>query len=77
MQLDQSTFFTTATILLFIKIAILVLLFLYIIFSLVIVRQVNLMSKTLITPVAPIVKALAIFNAGFAIAFFVLALGSL
>lgn len=77
MQLDQSTILGATTLLLVIKFAILVLLFLYIVFSLVIVRQVKLMSQTLITPIAPIVKALAIFNAGFAIAFFVLALGSL
>lgn len=72
-----SPFFGAIAVILLIKYGILVLLFLYIIFSLIVVRQVSLMSKALITPVGPIVKALAIFNAGFAVAFFVLAIGSL
>ena len=62
---------------LFVKIAILILLALYIVFSLIIARQVDLMAKTLITPVSPIVKAVSIVNIGFAIGFFVLALGIL
>jgi hypothetical protein len=59
------------------KIGILTLLVLYVIFSLVIVRQVDLMSRTLRTPISPIVKALAFINAGFSIAFLVLAFGNL
>lgn len=77
MPIDTSTIIGTDAILFVIRISIFVLLFLYIIFSLIIVRQVNLMNKTLMTPVSPIVKALAVFNAGFSIAFFALALGSL
>lgn len=61
----------------FIKFAILLILIFYAIFALLIVRQVDLMSKTLITPVSPIVKAIAIIHAGFAIGFFVLAFGLL
>ncbi len=67
----------TIGIILLIKYGILTLLFLYIIFSLIVLRQVSLMSKSLMTPVGPVVKALAIFNAGFSVAFFILALGSL
>lgn len=59
----------------FLRITIFIILFLYIIFSLLIVRQVSIMSRTLITPVSPVVKAFAIIHAGFAIAFFVLVIG--
>lgn len=61
----------------FIKAAILIFLFLYAIFALLVVRQVDLMSKTLITPVSPIVLAISIIHAGFSIGFFVLAAGVL
>lgn len=61
----------------FLKISILIILFLYTIFALLIVRQADLMGKTLITPVSPLVKAIAIIHAGFAIAFLVLAFGIL
>ena len=49
----------------------------YAIFALLIVRQVSLMSQTLITPVSPYLKALAIINAGLAIGFIILAIGLL
>lgn len=71
------TIFDSATLLAFIRIAILLILFFYAIFALLILRQVDLMNKTLITPVSPIVKAIAIVNVGFAIGFFVLAFGIL
>ena len=61
----------------FIKYAILIILFFYAIFALLIIRQVDLMSKTLITPVSPLVKAVSIIHAGFALGFFVLAFGLL
>ena len=61
----------------FVKIAILTLLFFYTIFALLIVRQVDLMSKTLITPVSALVKAISIIHSGFAVGFFVLAFGLL
>lgn len=56
-----------------------VLLFLvfYAIFALIIVRQVNLMSKTLITGVSPFLKAFSILHAGFAIGLIILAWGIL
>ncbi len=57
--------------------AILLILIFYAIFSLVIVRQVDLMSKTLITNISPLVKAFAILHAGFAIALIFLAWGIL
>ncbi len=62
---------------LIIRISITIIIFLYAIFALIIVRQVDLMSKTLITPVSPIVKAIAIVHAGFAVGFALLAFGIL
>lgn len=59
------------------KIAILVIFIFYAIFALLIVRQVDLMGKTLITPVSPLVKALAIIHAGFAIGSIILSIGLL
>lgn len=56
---------------------ILIILVLYAIFALIIVRQVDLMAKTLITPVSPVVKAISIVHAGFAIGFIILAVGIL
>ncbi|TSC63816.1 MAG: Uncharacterized protein G01um101493_325 [Microgenomates group bacterium Gr01-1014_93] len=61
----------------FIKIGILIILFFYAIFALLIVRQTDLMSKTLITSVSPIVLAISIVHAGFAIGFFILSIGVL
>ncbi len=61
----------------FIKTSVLIILFLYAIFALLIVRQVDLMAKTLVTPVSPIVKGISVIHAGFAIAFVVLFLGVL
>lgn len=75
MPITQSTIIFDLV--LFVKIAILIILLLYVIFSLIIARQVDLMVKTLITPVSPIIKAISIVNIGFAIGFFVLAIGIL
>lgn len=61
----------------FFRLAILLILIFYAIFALLIVRQVDLMSKTLITPVSPIIKAVSILHAGFAIGFVLLAYGIL
>lgn len=69
--------FSSQAVLVFLKAAILIILIFYAIFALMIVRQVDLMSKTLITPVSPIVKAISIVHAGFAIALIVLAWGIL
>lgn len=57
--------------------AILIILSFYAIFALIVVRQVDLMSKTLITGMSPVVKALAIIHAGVAIGLIVLAWGML
>lgn len=57
--------------------AILLILIFYAIFSLIIVRQVSLMSRTLTTGIAPFVRSFAIIHAGFAIALIILAWGIL
>ncbi len=59
------------------KIAILIILVFYAIFALIVIRQVDLMSKTLITKVSPILKAFSIVHAGFAIGLIILAFGIL
>ncbi len=59
------------------RIGIYILVIFYAIFALVIVRQVTLMTKTLITPVSPIVKAISIIHAGFAIGLAVFIMGTL
>lgn len=69
--------FESEPVLLFTKLIILLILLFYAIFALLVVRQVNLMSKTLITKVSPYVKALSIIHAGFAIGFIILAWGML
>ncbi len=57
--------------------AILLLLIFYAIFSLIIVRQVDLMGKTLITGISPFVRAFSIVHAGVAIGLVVLTWGIL
>lgn len=64
-------------IMVFLKVAILLILAFYAIFALIVVRQVDLMSKTLITEVSPILKAFSIIHGGFAIGLIVLAWGIL
>lgn len=64
-------------ILIFAKGAILLILIFYAIFSLIIIRQVDLMSKTLITRISSLVKGIAIVHAGVAIGLIVLAWGML
>lgn len=59
------------------KIIVLLLLSFYAIFAFVVVRQVNLMSQTLITPVSPVVKAISLFNFGFSLGLIVLSFGLL
>lgn len=59
------------------KWVILLILVFYAIFALLVVRQVELMSNTLITRVSPILKALSILHAGFAIGLIILAWGLL
>lgn len=69
--------FNFEAILVFVKAAILLILIFYAIFALMIVRQVDLMSKTLITKVSSILKAFSILHAGFAIGLIILAWGIL
>ena len=69
--------FESEAVLVFLKTAILIILAFYAIFALMIVRQVDLMSKTLITEVSPILKAFSIVHAGFAVGLIVLAWGIL
>lgn len=68
-------FFESIFILDFLRVSIYTILFMYVIFALLIVRQVGIMSRTLITPVSPIVKAFAIIHAGFAIGFLLFIIG--
>ncbi len=60
-----------------VKYVILLILIFYAIFSLMVVRQVDLMSKTLISPISPVVKAFAIIHTGVAIGLVILAWGVL
>ena len=69
--------FESSAVLLFIKAVTLIILVFYAIFALMIVRQVDLMSKTLVTKVSPYVLALSIIHAGFAIGLILLAWGLL
>lgn len=49
----------------------------YFVFSLAVLRQVNLMTETLITELGPVMRAGAIVHAGFALAIMVLFIGLL
>ena len=74
MPANTVDFLNNSYVLFFGKSAILILLVLYAIFALLIIRQVDLMGKTLITGIAPIIKILAIVHALFAIGLIFLAL---
>jgi len=63
--------------LVFLKGAILLILVFYAIFALTVVRQVDLMSKTLITTVSGVLKGFSILHAGVSIALIILAWGIL
>lgn len=65
--------FNSPGFLLFLKFTTLIILAFYTIFALMIVRQVDLMAKTLITPVTAVVKLLSIIHAVFAIGLVVFA----
>lgn len=77
MPITQSNLFNFEAVLIFAKGAILLILIFYAIFALLIVRQVDLMNKTLITQVSPILKAFSIIHAGFAIGLILLVWGIL
>lgn len=69
--------FDSAAVLVVLKTAILLILFFYAIFAVMIVRQVSLMSVTLITTVSPYLRAFSIVHAGFAIGLIILVWGIL
>lgn len=50
---------------------------LYFVFSLIIVRQIHLMTETLITETAPVLRGLSIIHAGFALGLILLFIGFL
>lgn len=75
--MEVVNFLNSAAMLIFLKMATLLILFFYAIFALIIIRQVDLMSKTLITNLSPIVRSIAIIHAGFAIGLIILAWGIL
>lgn len=74
MSLDQFSLFSQELILVF-KILLLTLFGLYFIFSLIVVRQVQLMTDTLITEVSPLLKAFSIIHAGIALGVLILFIG--
>lgn len=76
-MVSDPNFFNNIYLVAFLKWAILIILVFYCLFALIIVRQVDLMSRTLITPVSPLLKAITILHAGFAIGLLVLAWGLL
>ena len=59
------------------KVGILIFASLYFIFSLIVVRQVSLMTETLITEVSPILRAFSIIHAGVALGIIILLIGFL
>lgn len=63
--------------LLLIKAGILIFTGVYFIFSLIVVRQVSLMTETLITEVSPVIKAFSIIHAGLALGIIILLIGLL
>ncbi len=75
--MEVTNSFESEAVIAFLKIAILIILVFYAIFALMVVRQVDLMSKTLITKVSPILKAFSIVHSGFAIGLIILAWGIL
>ncbi len=60
-----------------IKVTILLILLFYAIFALLIIKQVSVMVKTVITGISPLLMGIAIFNALFALVLIVLAAGVL
>jgi hypothetical protein len=60
-----------------VRCAIIVLAGLYFIFSLIVVRQINLMTETLITEVAPFLRAFGILHCGVALGIIILFIGFL
>lgn len=74
---SQAVIFPADGILFIIKVSLLTLSVLYFIFTLIVVRQVNMMTETLITEVAPVIQAFAILNAGIGLGVIILFIGLL
>ncbi|MBI3109580.1 hypothetical protein HYZ06_00925 [Candidatus Daviesbacteria bacterium] len=70
-------FFEQEAVLVFLKTATLIILAFYAIFALMVLRQVSLMSKTVMTRVSPWLSAFSILHAGVAIGLIILAWGIL
>lgn len=77
MPSNTSIFFNSPYFLFILKIGILIILVFYAIFALLVIRQVNLMSKGLITSTSKFLGAISIIHAGIAIGLIVLAWGIL
>lgn len=75
--ISQVNILDSGALLFFLKTSILIILGFYVIFALMIIRQVDLMGKTLITNISPILKAFSIVHAGFIIGLIVLVWGIL
>ena len=63
--------------LILVKVGLLLLSALYFIFSLIVVRQVSLMTETLVTEVAPLIRAFSIIHSGLALGIILLFIGLL
>jgi len=77
MEVGIQTFLNNEFVSSFGKGAILLILIFYAIFSLIIIKQVDLMGKTLITPISKIIRAIAILHSGVIIGLIILAWGIL
>lgn len=81
MPIDGQNFpivlFSMQSIWISIEVALVVFAAIYFVFSLIVLRQVNLMTETLITEVAPLLRALSIVYSGFSLGIIVLFLGLL
>ena len=73
-MISQPDLFTTEFLLILFKVGILIILVLYAIFAILIVRQVELMTRTLMTPLSDAVKAISLIHAAFAVGFVILTL---
>lgn len=60
-----------------VKFGLLLLAALYFVFSLIVVRQVSLMTETLMTEVAPLIRAFSIIHAGLSLGIIILFIGLL
>lgn len=77
MPVSTQTILDSALAIEFLRVAIFIIMFLYSIFALLIVRQVIIMSDTLITKVAAVVRGIAIIHGGFAIGLTIFIMGTL